>query len=273
LIGHDQGRLVLLKFADFQVRQRRIRMANPVIVFLGPTLQLSAARRILDADYRPPVAQGDVLRAAMERPAAIAIIDGYFANVPSVWHKEILYALSQGIPVLGAASMGALRAAELAAFGMRGVGAIFQAYMDGRLEDDDEVAVTHGPAELGYPLLSEAMVNIRRTLSDAMAAGALSPHDRQHLQRIAKDLPYQERSYDQLLRAAVEEGLDPDELARFRVWLGRGRADQKREDALELLTHLRQGAHASGTVSRPAFAFEHTFMWEKVARPVLAMPA
>jgi hypothetical protein len=248
-------------------------MSNPVIVFLGPTLQLSAARRLLDADYRPPVAQGDVLRAVTERPAAIAIIDGYFANVPSVWHKEILYALSQGIPVLGAASMGALRAAELSAFGMRGVGAIFQAYMDGRLEDDDEVAVTHGPPELGYPLLSEAMVNIRRTLSDAMAAGALSPHDRLHLQRIAKDLPYQDRSYDHLLKAAVEEGLDAGEMARFRVWLGVGRADQKREDAMELLTLLQQGVSAWGAVRQPGFAFEHTFMWEKVARPVLKLPA
>lgn len=248
-------------------------MSNPVIVFLGPTLPLSAARHVLDADFRPPVAQGDVLRAVMERPAAIAIIDGYFANMPSVWHKEILYALSQGIPVLGAASMGALRAAELAAFGMQGIGAIFQAYMDGRLEDDDEVAVTHGPAELGYPLLSEAMVNIRRTLSDAMAAGALTPHDRLHLQRIAKELPYGDRSYDHLLHVAVEDGLDASEMARFRAWLVGGRADQKREDALELLAHLRQGAGLLAGVPRSDFAFEHTFMWEKVARPVLTMPA
>ena len=32
------------------------------------------------------------------------------------------------------------------------------------LEDDDEVAVLHGPEELGYPPLTEAMVNIRATL-------------------------------------------------------------------------------------------------------------
>ena len=45
--------------------------------------------------------------------------------------------------------MGALRAAELHAFGMRGVGRIFEAFRDGELEDDDEVAVVHGPAEPG----------------------------------------------------------------------------------------------------------------------------
>ena len=33
-------------------------------VFLGPTLSHEAARAELDATYLPPVAQGDVLRAA-----------------------------------------------------------------------------------------------------------------------------------------------------------------------------------------------------------------
>ena len=75
---------------------------------------------------------------------AIGIIDGYFENIPSVWHKEILWAMSQGIHVFGSASMGALRAAELAPFGMEGVGAIFEAYRDGWLEDDDEVASEDG---------------------------------------------------------------------------------------------------------------------------------
>ena len=54
-------------------------------------------------------------------PGAIGVIDGYFDGVPSVWHKEILWALSQGIRVFGGASMGALRAAELDGFGMTGV--------------------------------------------------------------------------------------------------------------------------------------------------------
>ena len=248
-------------------------MSNPVIVFLGPTLPVAAARRVLNADYRPPVAQGDVLRAVMDRPAAIAIIDGYFENVPAVWHKEILFAMSQGIPVLGAASMGALRAAELAAFGMEGAGAIFDAYADGRLEDDDEVAVTHGPAELGYPSLSEAMVNIRRTLSDAHAAGVLSVPTRRRLQEIAKDLSYRDRNYGRMLREAEEEAdIDPAEIVAFREWLPTGRADQKREDALTLLTRVRDKI-TSGTLGvRPLYSFEHTTMWEQVARPLLHAP-
>src|SRR5258708_5321121 len=105
-----------------------------VVVFVGPTLPLETARLELDAIYRPPVAQGDVWRAARLNPRAIGIIDGYFEGVPTVWHKEILWAMAQGIHVVGAASMGALRAAELKDFGMEGVGPIYEAFVRGDLE-------------------------------------------------------------------------------------------------------------------------------------------
>jgi hypothetical protein len=232
-------------------------------VFLGPTLPVDDARRLLDADYRPPVAQGDVARSCLERPDAIAIIDGYFENVPSVWHKEILFALSQGIPVYGASSMGALRAAELHPFGMVGVGAVFEAYRDGRLEDDDEVAVTHGPAELGYPLLSEAMVNIRRTLNDAEENGVLNVETAAAFRSIAKELPYRLRGYARMLRLAAEAGADPAICARFKSWLPEGRADQKRADAELLLTRLHDGREA--VPFRPRFRFERTVLWERTA--------
>src|SRR5262249_25016326 len=142
-----------------------------IIVFLGPTLPVAEARRVLAATYRPPVSQGDVLRASRERPRAIGIVDGYFEHVPAVWHKEVLWALSQGIHVFGAASMGALRAAELSSFGMVGVGRVYEAFERGELEADDEVAIAHAAAEDGYRPLSEAMVNIRATLGAAARGG------------------------------------------------------------------------------------------------------
>ena len=89
----------------------------------GPDASVPDARSVLDAVYLPPVRQGDVYRTVVRhRPRAVGIIDGYFQPVPSVWHKEILWAMAQGVHVFGSASMGALRAAELAPFGMRGVG-------------------------------------------------------------------------------------------------------------------------------------------------------
>ena len=133
--------------------------------------------RAPSACRRPPKATSTAPRC--RGPLAIGLIDGYFERVPAVWHKEILWALSQGIHVFGSASMGALRAAELAPFGMIGVGAIFEAYRDGILEDDDEVAVAHGPADTGYRAGSDAMVNIRATLARAVQHG----RDRRHRRR------------------------------------------------------------------------------------------
>src|SRR6185503_9427900 len=114
-----------------------------VYLFTGPSLSAEEGKKELDAIYRPPAAQGDVYRAALDAPRAIGIIDGYFERIPSVSHKEVLWAMAQGIHVFGSASMGALRAAELAAFGMEGVGVIYEAFKRGELDADDEVAVAH----------------------------------------------------------------------------------------------------------------------------------
>ena len=147
--------------------------------------------------------------------------------MPACWHKEILFALSEGVHVFGAASMGALRAAELDGFGMVGVGRIYRAYQAGHVstlrwrepfEDDDEVAVVHGPAETGYVAVSEAMVNIRATL--ARAADLRSVIRRRHrdaLAPIAKALPFSDRSYPRLLAAAGAEHQDGTAIwARWR---------------------------------------------------------
>lgn len=237
-----------------------------VYVFSGPTLSSEEVRAELDAVFLPPVSQGDVYRAALKRPRAIGIIDGYFECVPAVWHKEILWAMTQGIRVYGSASMGALRAAELAAFGMEGVGAIFKAYRDGRLEDDDEVAVAHGPAESGYRSLSVAMVNIRFTLSAALKARVISPGTRATLERIGKRLFYPDRTYARILRGAAEEGVREGELRAFREWLPRGEVNQKRTDALAMLRVMRGRLAADPEPKRVIYSFEYTETWDHARR-------
>ncbi len=236
-----------------------------VLVMAGPSLPPLAPRLELDAVCLPPVSEGDVYRAARDAPVAIGIVDGYFENVPSVWHKEILYALERGIRVFGAASMGALRAAELAAFGMEGVGAVFEAYRDGVLEDDDEVAVIHGPPQFGYPALSEAMVNIRRTLSEAFAGGVIGADTQRSLVTDAKSLPYRERSYAATLELGQRRGLPDEELEAFRIWLPEGRVDQKREDALMMLRVMRDRLRGAPEPKRVGFHFEQTTLWERAA--------
>jgi hypothetical protein len=243
-----------------------------IYVFTGPTLSADEARAELDAVYLPPVAQGDVYRATLGRPEAIGIIDGYFERIPSVWHKEILYALSQGIHVFGSSSMGALRAAELEPFGMVGVGAIFEAFQSGALEDDDEVAVAHGSPEDGYRALSEAMVNIRATLDAAGAAGAIGRAARDAFVRIAKDLYYPERSYAMLLQRAAEEGIAPADVDALRTFVSGGRINRKRDDAIAMLRAMREHLAAEPGPRAVSFSFEHTDTWEEVRRRAGRLP-
>ena len=237
-----------------------------VFVFVGPTLSVEVARRQLDAVYLPPVSQGDVYRAARRRPRAIGIIDGYFERMPSVWHKEILWAMAHGIHVFGSASMGAIRAAELDMFGMEGIGVIFDAFNSGDLEDDDEVAVGHGPQEMGYPATSEAMVNIRRTFKEAELTGIIAPETHKSLLSIAKQLCYQERNYALILQRAAEEGIPETKLEALGHWLPHGQVDQKREDAVAMLCLIRDRLKAGLKPKRVQYTFEHTDVWNYAVR-------
>jgi hypothetical protein len=236
-----------------------------VYVFVGPTLRPADAAGELDAVYLPPAQQGDVYRVTVRRPTAIGIVDGRFHNVPAVWHKEILWALSQGVPVYGSASMGALRAAELAAFGMRGVGRIFEAYRDGVLEDDDEVAVGHADADGGFRATSEAMVNIRRTLDAARDAGVVGARTATRLTDLVKQVFYAQRGYPLLLRLGRQAGLPGAELEALAGWLPAHRVDQKCADATEMLRVVRHDLEA-GVGERPTFTFQHTQFFERSRR-------
>jgi hypothetical protein len=114
-------------------------------VFRGPTLDARETDRFAGLTVLPPAAAGDVYRAALAGYRTLLLIDGYFHSVPSVQHKDFLYAFDQGLQVYVCSSMGALRAAELVDFGMVGIGAVFRQYRDGVLTD--EVAVAHGDAD------------------------------------------------------------------------------------------------------------------------------
>lgn len=236
------------------------------VVFLGPSLSAADARRILpEATYLGPAAQGDFYRAARDlKPRAIGLIDGLFATSAAVWHREILWAMAEArIPVLGAASMGALRAAELAAFGMIGIGKIFAAYRSGRyepyaetFEDDDEVAVTHAPVDAAWLPLSAAMVDVRATLAAAEAAGVIGPAGRDRLTAAIKRLHFPARTWTRLAReaAALAEG------PALAKWLREvPPISQKCRDAEELLQTLAAGV---APPAEPTFVFERAQVWE-----------
>ncbi len=210
-----------------------------IFVFLGSSLTPARAAQVLDAHYLPPAQQGDILRLLPRKPRVIGIVDGLFGAVPAVWHKEVLSALEQGCHVFGAASMGALRAAELSAFGMRGVGRIFEAFRDGELEDDDEVAVSHASADFGFRELSVAMVNLRDRLQRAERQGLLEPSETQALTAYAKSLHYPDRSFERVLARARQWGWPKERLSALQACFDSGEPLLKERDARRMLEQIR----------------------------------
>ena len=234
-----------------------------VVIFAGPSVHGLDIPSFGDIAVRPPAMQGDIFRTCLSRPKAIGLIDGYFDGVPSVWHKEILWTLSQGIPVFGSASMGALRAAELDVFGMIGVGRIYQWYRDGVLEDDDEVALIHGPRETNYLPLSEPMVNVRSTCEAAVFAGVLQQLTADSIVASAKHIHYQDRTWDGVLEAVKAKSAATPELAAFSQWKENGYVDQKRQDAVLLISEILRFLEQPKDANASGFHFEWTDLWDK----------
>jgi hypothetical protein len=199
---------------------------HDTVVFLGPSMPVAEARRLLDAEFLPPICRGDIDRL----PASIrfiGVIDGEFFQKLAVSPKEIIQALGRGIKVFGSSSMGALRAAETHTFGMVGIGRIFEQFRDGILDADDEVAVAYEPGT--YRALSDPMVNIREALALARSAGVITESQQHELCSVMKARYFPQRSWCALehicpsLRAFAERQLLPD---------------LKRDDACALLTAM-----------------------------------
>lgn len=242
-------------------------------VFCGPTVPAATVREVLgdQAVVLPPAAQGDVYRALRMRPDCLVLIDGYFHGVPAVWHKEILWALSEGVPVIGAGSMGALRAAELHPFGMVGVGWVFESYRDGVLDSDDEVVLLHAAPDEGYRPASEPLVNIRRTLERAERGGVIDTGTRRAAVDFFTGLPYAERVWPALLARLDQERAAAG--AALRAWLPAGRVDQKLLDAVAALELAADPAgwidpsgHADPSGPARGWVFERTAMWDEFVR-------
>ena len=216
-------------------KSARHSVASDTIVYVGPTLSADEVRaRLPGASVEGPAAVGDILRATRRRGLKrIALIDGYFERMAAVWHKEILVALDRGIAVYGASSMGALRAAELAPWGMIGIGSIYRDYASGRLVADDEVAIAHLPAEHGYRSVSDALANIRYGLAAAVKQRVIAAAHVDALVGLAQARFYRERSWAQLVVDAQVAGVPVGRLAAMP------KPDRKAEDARLLLRRLR----------------------------------
>jgi hypothetical protein len=215
-----------------------------VHIFAGPTLRhAEIRRRIGDATVHAPVKQGDLLRLRLRAGDVVLIIDGVFHHELPVRHKEILNAMSEGATVIGASSMGALRAAELYSYGMIGVGSIFEMYRDGVIEADDEVAVTQGPPPDWRPQ-SEALVNIRHAAQLCADSSIVPEAHVEQIVDVARRLPYPQRTWQAVKsESAVSGGEVGESVAAVRKFLAvdPDAGNLKRKDALRAINQINEG--------------------------------
>ncbi|TRZ90346.1 MAG: TfuA-related McrA-glycine thioamidation protein [Methanosarcinales archaeon] len=210
-----------------------------VIVYTGTSINHHDAKKILDADYRPPVKRNDITRIMRNPPDIIGIIDGVFFDSAAVAHREIIEAIKSGITVVGGASMGALRASELDSYGMIGVGKIYEMYRGGVLESDDEVAVTYDPDTM--EAMSVPLVNIRATFESAIEMEVVTRETVGAILEVAKKLFYPDRNYRNIVEECVKkEILKPAEKEAFLVFFKNHEVDLKRNDALLVLETIKK---------------------------------
>ena len=214
---------------------------NKPIVYLGPTLRREEAVKILDADYRDPAKKGDFLMLSQDADEKkyVGFIDGVFLHDYPPPPIEVYHlATRNNIELLGASSLGALRAVELEKFGMKGIGKIFQLFKNGIIDADDEVAVTF--VRGSNVLQSEAMIDIRFNLFLAYKKGIITNDTKKRFVKIAKGIYFPFRNYEDIINLTQQQYPSiHDELENFRGHILQNRDSLKARDAVKLLKYLK----------------------------------
>lgn len=205
------------------------------VVFAGPSL---TGQSPSDMDLRPPAAAGDLLVLTRGPPRIVVLIDGMFDVCAAVQHKEVLELLFLGFPVLGGASMGALRAAELQRYGMIGIGAVFNAYATAMIEGDDEVALLHAPGSFGYVPFTVPLVDVRATLVSAVQSRVIDAIDARSIRQYACVCFWRDRTWTAIIDAC-HSVVDARVLVRFERWLDHGFVSIKARDAARCVAAAR----------------------------------
>jgi hypothetical protein len=176
---------------------------------------------VAGAEYLAPASRGDVERAA-EQYDAILLVDGVFHHDLAPSPKEC-YNASQRARCFGAASMGALRAAECWPYGFTPLGAIARWYVREVIDGDDEVAVLVDPKT--QRALTVPNVNVRYVAWLACRRGILSRSEAAEFISRSRSIFYMDRTWDDAIGAA------PSRAREAIMKIARSEGDLKRHDA------------------------------------------
>ena len=175
--------------------------SGSLAVFCGPSLAPEDRLLLADVSYLPPASRGDIERAAA-RFDNLLLIDGVFHHDLAPSPKEC-YKAAQRVRCFGAASLGALRAAECAPYGFAPLGIIARWYICEVIDGDDEVAVAVDPRT--QSALSVPSVNIRFVAYLAVRRGIIARSEADRLVAQAREVFYADRTWEDVLALAPEE--------------------------------------------------------------------
>ena len=153
--------------------------------------------RLAACTHAPPVKRGDL--AGASEYDVFVIIDGEFGQNLSVTPKEILAVLANGKTVIGASSMGALRASELDRSGMIGVGWVYEYFRRSAVRRDSDVALVYSPFD--FKPITVPMVDLEYWMEQISAAGLIANRERARLLKLAGSIFFADRTPDRLMAA------------------------------------------------------------------------
>lgn len=133
--------------------------------------------------------------------------------------------------------MGALRAAELRHMGMRGVGRIYEDYVSGKLNSDEDVALALHP-ETGAAL-TVPTVQVKYAIREAKKKKLISDKSARAALAASLRIYYPERAL-KMLAKSWGDALKTEEREVLISIISNPNCDPKRLDAIELITLMRE---------------------------------
>jgi hypothetical protein len=177
-------------------------MRMPPVVFLGPSAPASEILSILpDAIIRPPARRGDLYAYRILRHEFFLVLDGAFGNILAISPREVVDVVRDGAVVVGASSMGALRAADCFPAGVHGVGVIFRLFKSRVISSEDEVAVLFRE-NMPFPPLTEPLINMRIALRRATSQGLVGPSEAEKIISAAQSVHFTRRTWPRVYEEA-----------------------------------------------------------------------
>ncbi len=217
----------------------KIKSMRKVTIFLGPTLSINEAKKyISNVDFKSPAKRGDIENEILIGTDIIGLVDGMFHEYSAVGHKEILNGLRKGIKIIGASSMGALRAYEMSKYGMIGIGKVYQLYKNHVIDSDDEVAVLCDP--YSYSQITESLVDIKETLEKAFRHNIITKENKKELIKIAKLTHYKNRTYEYIFSKFKERTNNINSYLKIEDWISHNKISIKKMDCINLLEYIKK---------------------------------